>query len=149
MTRGDLRAVEAVGDLVHPNYPEAPAVLDEKRRLYPEGSFVLERDRSVQGYVVAHPWRLGQPPKLNTPLQCIPADADTLYVHDLAVLPLLRGTGAGSAIVAHLANRAGRMPLSLVAVSHSIPFWTKHGFAIAPATLTTYGPEARFMVRLP
>ncbi len=42
-----------------------------------------------------YPWRFGQPPKLNMRLHRLSDDADTFYIHDVAILPAARGGGAG------------------------------------------------------
>ncbi len=150
MLATDLAQVERIGERVHPHYPEDAAILAERQRLYPQGCFMLERD-AVQAYAVSHPWRLFQPPKLNTKLHRIPDDPDTFYIHDIAILPEARRAGAGAAIVRLLAAHAtaAQFPsMSLVAVAGSVPFWTRHGFQIEPCdALASYGDEARFMVR--
>lgn len=152
MTPADLTAVTEVAGLVHPDYPEDLAVLAERQALYPPGCFMLE-GLSVQGYAFSHPWRFGQPPKLNTRLHRLPDDADTFYIHDVAILPDARSGGHGAAIVALLAGQAAGMgSLSLVAVGHSMAFWLRHGFrpcennALRTA-LVSYDEGARFMVR--
>ncbi len=48
---------------------------------------VAVRGGSLVGYLVAYPWRSGLPPALNLPLQALPADADSWFVHDCAVAP--------------------------------------------------------------
>jgi GNAT superfamily N-acetyltransferase len=155
MDQADLPAVERVSDLVHPAYPEDVSVLAERHHLYPQGCLVLLGSKGILGYAVSHPWLFGQPPKLNTRLERLPVPAETFYIHDVALLPEARGTGAGSAVVCRLAQQAranGLASLSLVAVNGSIGFWQKHGFdAVADTTITakllSYGEASRFMVR--
>lgn len=153
MTAADLTAVERIGETVHPQYPEDPGVLADRQRLYPEGCFVLMRGQGSHGYAFAHPWRLGQPPKLNTRLDRLPDDADTFYLHDVALLPAARGLGFGDAIVDLLLPQARRFASwSLIAVGRSAPFWHRHGFMPARygairETLLSYGPEAQLLVR--
>jgi N-acetylglutamate synthase-like GNAT family acetyltransferase len=70
-------------------------------------------------------------PALNALLGAIPTDADTFYVHDLALLNRARGTGAAAMIVGEILRHArsiGLASVSLVAVNGSLPFWHKHGF---------------------
>ncbi len=155
MTRADLPAVEAIGCEVHPDLPEDPCVFAERLDLYPAGCFVLRGAGPIAGYAIAHPWLLGQPPKLDTLLLRLPEAPDSFYIHDLALLAQTRGAGTGSALVARLvqqARREGLTNLSLVAVSGSAGFWRRHGFrAIDDAALRqrlrTYGDDACFMVR--
>jgi ribosomal protein S18 acetylase RimI-like enzyme len=155
MTQADLSAAGRAGDLVHPAYPEDAGVMAERWRLYPDGCLVLPGRQGVLGYAVSHPWLSGQPPKLNTRLVQLPVPADTFYIHDVALLPEARGTGAGSAVIRLLARQARSSDLaslSLVAVSGSVGFWRKHGFemvenAAIRSQLLSYGTSAHFMVR--
>ena len=88
-------------------------------------------------------------------LGAIPADADTYYIHDLALLPLTRGVGAARQIVAALTKHASAMgypSMSLVAVNGSLGFWEKHGFAVEHRPeladkLAAYEQAARYMVK--
>ncbi|XKH35702.1 GNAT family N-acetyltransferase [Azospirillum doebereinerae] len=96
MTKADLDAVLAVADVVHPDYPEDRAVFAERLALFPEGCRLAERDGRVLGYGVMHPGLLGVPPPLDAPLGALPAVADCLYLHDIALLPDTRGLGLGA-----------------------------------------------------
>ena len=155
MTDYDLPAVQAIADVVHPDFFEAPEVLAERHGLYRNGCYLLELGEKPTGYVLSHPWRYGSLPALNTQLQRLPADADTYYLHDLALLPVARRIGAASKIVKALVKHAsveGYQTMTLVAVNNSVPFWEKHGFAIAEvpelyAKLLSYDEAARYMVR--
>jgi GNAT superfamily N-acetyltransferase len=155
MTPSDLPRVGAIAAAVHAAYPEDAAVFAERLRLYPAGCRVLEADGPVRGYVLSHPWRSGAPPALNSLLGALPKSPDTYYLHDLALLPEARGFGAGSAVVAALAEQARTKrlsTLSLVAVHGSAAFWRRHGFAAVEDAalaekLRSYGADARFMVR--
>ena len=153
MTMLDLPSVEAIAAAVHPQFPEDGAVFAERQRLYPEGTRLLELDGVPSGYIVSHPWRERTPPALNALLGAIPPDADTFYLHDLALLNPARGTGAAAMIVGDIlrhARKEGFPAVSLVAVNSSFPFWFKHGFreVDAPeltAHLRSYEAAARLM----
>ena len=147
MTTADLPAVERVGDAVHAAFPERKGVFAERLALFPAGCFVTDG-----GYVVAHPARFGAPPPLDTMLGALPADADTLHVHDVALLPERQRQGLGGVALRTLLGVAVRhtlASLSLVAVHGTPPYWARFGFSPAPASpaLATYGAEARYMVR--
>lgn len=155
MTEADLPAVLDIAGRVHVNYPEDEAVVVERFQLYPAGCAVLAFGHGLAGYALTHPWRYGAPPTLNMKLGAIPPRPTTYYVHDLALLPETRGTGAGAAmanaILAH-ARATGYDNASLVAVNGSVPFWSKVGFEVVDdpalaAKLMTYDGDARFMVR--
>lgn len=155
MTTLDLPAVEGVAAIVHPDFPEDASVFAERLRLCPEGARLFELSGQPAGYILSHPWTLGQFPPLNSLLNALPAAADTYYIHDLALLNAARGTGAAAMIVGDMLRHArimGFATVSLVAVNNSSLFWYKHGFRALPAPeltdkLHSYEPDARLMVR--
>lgn len=153
MSPADLPAISAISDRVHGRYSEAREVYAERLVLYPAGCFVLADAGPPAGYLIAHPWHRDSPPKLGTMLEAIPADVDTFYLHDIALLPAARGTGAGRAAVELATDRAraaGFGEITLMAVGGADRFWAAQGFAIADAAsdlLASYGPEARLMRR--
>lgn len=155
MTATDLPAVLAVAAVVHPGYPEDEAVFAERLGLFPQGCLVLDGPGGPIGYVVAHPWRCAAPPALNSLLGALPSRAGCVYIHDLALLPQARGSGAGGMVVARLseiAARAGLPRLALVAIDGSSGFWRRQGFreVHAPALaekLASYDDAARYMER--
>lgn len=155
MTSADMATVAAVSTIVHPAFPEDAAVFAERLRLYPRGCHVLTHDGAIEGYVLSHPWHDGAPPALNTLLHALPTAPTTYYIHDLALLPDARGSGASNAIVGALIKQAiqiGLPTLSLIAVNNSQGFWQRHGFQPVAATafgdkLKSYGADAQFMRR--
>ena len=155
MTGYDFAAVFDIANKVHPGFFEAQEVLAEKFELYRNGCYLLEVSEKPAGYVLSHPWTLGSLPALDTLLGAIPPDADTYYIHDLALLPLTRGVGAAGKIVAALTKHAHAMgypTMSLVAVNNSIPFWEKQGFVVEErpelaGKLAAYEQAARYMVK--
>lgn len=155
MTAEDLDAVEAIAAAVHPEFFEDRAIFAERQRLYPEGTHLLEIAGAPSGYLLSHPWQHGTLPALNSLLDAIPDDADGYYLHDLALLPNARGTGAASVIVDQIVDHAirqGFAAASLVAVNSSVPFWQKQGFVVTAVpgltdTLLSYEDTARFMTR--
>jgi len=155
MSALDIGAVEAIAAEVHKDFYERPAVLAERVALYPHGAHLLEIGERPVGYVLSHPWRADAMPALDSPIGALPESADSYYLHDLALLPVARRIGAGSAMVEALARHAGARGLrqmSLVAVHGSVPFWERHGFRPRDlpelaGTLLTYSADARYMVR--
>ena len=141
---------------MHPAYPEDIEVFAERLMLYPAGCRVLDGGAgALLGYVLSHPWRYGSLPALNSLLHTLPADADTYYLHDLALLPVARRIGAASKIVKALTKHAsveGYQTMTLVAVNKSVPFWERHGFMVAEVPklygkLLSYEESARYMVK--
>lgn len=156
MAPTDLTAVMAIAAVVHPDYPEDEAVFAERLRLAPEGCHVLAgEDGALCGYLVSHPWPAGALPALNSLLGDIPQGVANWYLHDLALLPAGRGSGAAGAIVTEIARHAaetGHTSLALVAVNDSTGFWRRQGFREMhdPALdrkLASYDDAARYMRR--
>jgi ribosomal protein S18 acetylase RimI-like enzyme len=155
MTPADLPAVSTIAAAVHPDFPEEDAIFAERLRLHPEGCRVLSGNGGLGAYVISHPWPAGSCPPLNALLGALPVGAESYYIHDLALMPAARGTGAAAMAVAALADHAGSAgfaAMSLVAVNGSMGFWRRQGFAIEEtpglaAKLASYGDDALFMVR--
>ena len=155
MIAADLPAVQALADAVHPDFPEDAAVFADRLALHPAGCFALQGDAGAIGYVLSHPWHIKQPPKLNAILGRPAAPASTYYIHDLALLPAARKSGAAAAIVEILAAhaRALRLPnMTLVAVNNSVHFWRRQGFDIVvdpdlDRQLRSYDTQACYMSR--
>ena len=149
----DLVSVSEIQLVVHQAFPEDDAVLADRIALSPAGCFMLEVGDAAQGYVLSHPWLEGLPPALNTKLGALPAAADTWYIHDLALMPETRGSGAGGNIVpklAEIARREGFRSMSLVSVNGSQGFWARQGFSVhmdawLTQKLSSYGEDAVYM----
>lgn len=143
MTAADLPEVSRIASLVHPDFPEDDAVFAERLALFPAGCLFA----AGAGYVLAHPWMRGRPPALNSQLGALPARAETLYLHDIALLPEARGQGAGEAALRYLervARGLGLEEIALVAVSGSARFWGRMGFVADGAEIGSYG-DATYM----
>jgi ribosomal protein S18 acetylase RimI-like enzyme len=155
MTEADLPEALAIAEIVHPNYPEDPAVFAERLALYPLGCLLLVQGDRAIGYVVSHPWHYADPPALNSLLGALPSKPSTYYIHDIALLSAARGSGAANAVISRLIAyaEAKKFPnLSLTAVNDSAAFWRRHGFVPTPnptldEKLRSYDESARFMVR--
>lgn len=154
MTKADLPQVNAIAARVHPDYPEDAAVFAERLALYPQGCHVLEDEAGVlDGYVISHPWHDAGPPALNSLLHRLPPAPTAYYIHDIALLPAARGSGAAEAIVTALIEQARQRGLSsvaLVAVNGSEAFWQKYGFQSVhnegiAAKARSYGAGTCFM----
>lgn len=155
MRPGDIAAATAIAAEVHTAFHEDDAVYIERLALYPAGCRLLEREGAAVGYCLSHPWTAGSLPALNTLLGALPAAPSTYYIHDVALLPAARGSGAAGTVVAALTAHAadnGFSNLSLVAVNGSEGFWRRQGFHVvdAPelgAKLASYEAAARLMAR--
>lgn len=155
MTPKDIDEVVALAEVVHPGFFEERAVFAERLQLFPIGARILEREGLAIGYALSHPWERGKVPCLNSLLGGIPGNAETYYIHDLALLPIARGKRAAGRLVralAFLAKELGFPSMSLVAVNGSRVFWEKQGFHVVdlPALsekLASYEATAVLMER--
>jgi len=140
MHKADLAAVAALEALCHaPLPPEGEALFAERLGLFPDGCLATEDAGGLAGYVVAHPWRSGNPPALGQMLGAPPSDADCLHLHDIALAPRARGRGlvdAALALLVEVARGRALCSVTIVAVHGTAPLWLRHGFApsgVAPA----------------
>lgn len=143
MHADDVAAVVAISDAVHGRFTEPAAVYRERLALYPRGCLVLERGGAIVGYLVSHPWTRGTSPELGRPIGAIPRHADIYYLHDIALLPPARGTGAGRSalkLVERGAREAGFREIALTAVGGADRYWSAQGFAYdSEGGAATYG----------
>ena len=123
-------------------------------------SWVLERDGGVCAYLAAYRSVRGKVTPLHGDFDAGPQEApaaDTLYLHDLAVLPAFTGQGLAQALLQALwaqARADGLAHSALVAVQGSQRFWERHGYAAQPLAcgiqrqrLAAYGADAQYMAR--
>lgn len=149
MTADDLPDVKRLSDAIYDvALSESAEVYAAKLALYPAGCFVLAEGDCALGYLLTHPWRRGSPPKIDRLLGGLPEEPDCYYVHDLAMLPNARGTGAAHAAVALVrtaAMRQGLRVVQLVAVGGAESFWQRMGFARIAEADAGYGPGGCLM----
>ena len=93
MTAADLPLAEEIAEQVHPDHPEGPEVFAERLRLFGRACLMLEAGGRSVGYAMGHPWVMRLPPRLNILLHRLPLAPDTMFIHDLALLPGARGRG--------------------------------------------------------
>ena len=149
MRASDIDAIEEVAAVVHATTPESPDVLLERLRLFPEGCFMTEG-----GYAIAHPVRRDRLPPLDFYMGRLPAEADSLHIHDVAMLPHTRGRRLGEAVMRRFATIVRQQRLrhmTLVSVYGSHTYWARHGFAEDPqldsVAIRSYGVAAVGMSR--
>lgn len=151
MTEGDLSDVVAISDAVHGVFTEPREVFAERLALYPDGCRIFEADGTVAGFLVTHPWHDGAVPKIGALLGALPDAPPVYYLHDIALLPVTRGKGAGAAAMTFVlgqAAAAGCDQIRLVAVNGADSYWSAQGFAYADETgAGPYGPGSYLMER--
>lgn len=153
--RADDAAIAAdVANAIHLSYPEDPLVVRDRLTVYPEGCLVLADKGRLYGYVVSHPWVLGEPPALNSALVALPENPDCFYLHDMALLPSVRGQGhalVALEMVLAQARAGGFTTVFLMAVGDAHGFWERRGFTryddYRPDPASGYGPEAAAYTR--
>lgn len=126
---GELHRVEAETYL--PALHESDEAFLQLIALFPDGAFGFFDDQGLCGYAFATPTRAGETLALRSVLEHIPADADTFYIHDVAIAHRCRGQGLARQLVERLlalARARGFRRSELVSVQGSAPFWRKFGF---------------------
>ena len=155
-TASDLSEIDSIANRIHTGLPERPEVLAEKLRLFPHGALVLDAADRIAGYGLSHPWKLCRVPALNAFLHALPADANCIHIHDVAILSEWRGRRAAASYIDIVSARASGMnirSLALVSVYQTAPLWAQLGFRPIAAddemstTLRTYGHPAQYMIR--
>jgi GNAT superfamily N-acetyltransferase len=153
MAPGDLAGVLDVQAACYPPAMQEPAHVVLARLAASPGTVLVARDDAgVCAYLFAYPSRLGKVTPLGGPF-AVPAEPDTLYLHDLAVAPRAAGRGVARRLVARLHDDAagrGVRHAALVSVQDSLAFWESLGYVPAAgddAALATYPGAAHYMTK--
>ncbi len=155
MHEADLHAVLDVQAACYPPAMQEPGGVVLGRLLAAAATTLVAGDADgVCAYAFAYPSKLGRITPLHAGFAPAP-DADTLYVHDLAVHPRAHGQGHGrqlAQVLFEAARALGLRHAALVAVMDARPFWEALGFAAADpgqgaAALATYPGDALYMCR--
>lgn len=158
MTLADLELVLTIQQRCYPTaYHEPLAAFENKLRQSPGSAWLAMSGDQALAYLVTLPVDEGHFPALHGASWAPPPQAKWLYLHDLAVDPGHRGSGAGQRLVEQAlghARRLGIEGLALVAVQGSQPYWARQGFLASQVThaalqqaLRSFGDGACFMVR--
>lgn len=154
LRRSDLPDVTRIGRQVHPDFPERPEVFAQKAELFPAGCFVLEKQKSVCGYALAHPWSLDDVPPLDSFLN-VPEKPDCLHLHDVAILETARGASAATVVeglMTEAARQRGLPMVALVSIHGSDRLWRRLGYRPRESgrrceKLKLYGETALYMAK--
>ncbi|GAW20970.1 hypothetical protein ANO14919_104830 [Xylariales sp. No.14919] len=156
LTASDIEALMRVAEAVHTELPESNSVFAERVKLFPDGCLALVENGELCGYAISHPIRCRQPPALGSLLGEISPEADQYYIHDVCILPRLRGQGLAKQGIDRLLSIAERYPSAcLVSVYGTSSLWARYGFlppqSIDDALLAKvrgYGDDATYLERL-
>lgn len=120
-------------------------------------SLVLERAGVVCAYLAAYRSVRHKVTPLHGSFEAVP-QPDTLYLHDMAVLPDCAGQGLARALLKPMwdaARAQGLQHTALVSVQGSQGYWERQGYAVQPLAdavqrerLASYGAGAVYMVRM-
>ncbi|MFY3386183.1 GNAT family N-acetyltransferase [Paracidovorax sp. MALMAid1276] len=119
-------------------------------------SLVLLQAGAVCAYLAAYRSVRGKVTPLHGDFEASPG-ADTLYLHDMAVLPACAGRGLAGQLLQPLWAQAvaqGLRHSALVSVQGTQPYWERHGYlrqrlpdAAQRTHLASYGEGAVYMAR--
>lgn len=157
MTHADLPHVLALQHICYqPDFHEPLDAFESKLRAAPDTCWVISAGHaSVQAYLVSLPVADEAYPVLHAS-QCDASTLpDELYLHDMAISPTLRGSGASRRLLQMAIEQAhsmGLQRLSLIAVQNSASFWMRQGFHARQPTspqvadkLASFGSDAMLM----
>ena len=157
MAAADIPAVLEIQAVCYTELtPESEVSLHAKLRASQSTCLIASLEGDTVGYLISLPWTFSSPPVLNAETCRLPSSPDCLYLHDLAVTPGARKSGAGRALVEAFLTQLRELDLgraSLIAVQNSAPYWERYGFLAVPlseplkAKLATYGECVQYMER--
>lgn len=158
MQASDLDAVLDLQQRCYaPAFHEPREAFASKLLASPRSCWVMPGPSGLHAYLVSLPIEGDQLPKLHAGAWHHPAHPDWLYVHDMAVAPAARGSGASGLLMqqAYAFARALILPdIGLIAVQDSSPYWARQGFVLVnssarltPDKLASFGTHAVFMQR--
>jgi GNAT superfamily N-acetyltransferase len=157
MSPEDLPQVLALQHLCYqPEFHEPLDAFESKLQAAPDTCWVISNEpASVLAYLVSLPVAGENYPLLHARQWEAAAQADELYLHDMAISPALRGRGGSHKLLQRaIAQAQGlRLPrLSLIAVQNSASFWMRQGFSARQPTssqvahkLASFGSDAMLM----
>lgn len=132
LTPADIGAVLHIQSCCYgAEYQESDAAFLGKCDAFPRGAIGAFADGELVAYVFCLPAMLGETVPLNRAAHDVSKRHDCLYIHDLAVLPRMRGADCGRALleqVRRLAADEGLHAFALVAVQQAAGYWRRWGF---------------------
>lgn len=131
--QADLTEVQAIQDRCYGDELFEDTALIERRLVSQPNSCWLAESSSgeVQAYLFSYPSRNYHVAALGSEFAQY-AEADVLYLHDMAVAQHARGLGLPAKLLRYAEDYAASLRLdrlALVAVQGSVPYWQRQGFA--------------------
>ena len=154
LEKQNIESLNKIADQIHTNVPERPEVFAEKMRLFPVGCRGLIFENRLVGYGISHLWNLNDIPSLNEFLKQLPENPNCIYIHDVVVIPEMRGHRVTDKYMDYIKELAVKMSinsLALVSLYGTDTFWSRFGFKIysndeLKSKLASYGETAKYMV---
>ncbi len=157
MAAADIEAVCAIQQAAYvPGMVEAQDILRGRLANCADTCWIAEDGYGLCAYLFAYRSRRGSVSPLGYAYAHAP-DADSLYLHDLAVSQRVGGQGVGALLVRHALQQAlayGLRHSSLVSVQESLVFWSRFGYQAQQdcsveqqASLDSYAGRAWYMVK--
>lgn len=148
-TLNDLSSISVIqASCYSPEFLENEAAFASKLQQAAHTCWLACVDQQVVAYLISLPVSPDTFPQLNATEFYLAPDATMLYLHDLAIHPDYRASGAGRQLIQRVqiqARQLGFTTLSLIAVQDSSIYWQKHGFEIIdPAILNLQHKVASF-----
>lgn len=135
---------------------EAQTLILARLQSAPDTAWVAEDQQGVCAYLVAYPSELGKISPLGAPFS-VSTQADSLYLHDLAVAQRALGRRIAQQLIAAALTHASAMGYRyscLVAVQSSGSFWKKQAYTAQHAIsedqlscLQSYAGDATYFVK--
>jgi hypothetical protein len=96
MAAADIPAVLEIQAVCYTEVtPESNESLHAKLSASQSTCFIASLEGDIVGYLISLPWEFSNPPALNAETCRLPLSPNCLYLHDLAVTPSARKSGAG------------------------------------------------------
>lgn len=138
ITPADLPAVITIQDSCYSDALfEAPELLNQRVTAQPQSCWLAENNaKHVLAYLLSYPAMIGDIAPLGSPFKQV-VNANTLYLHDMAVDNRARGLGLAQQLLQQalrFAAERGLTNLALVAVQGAVPYWQRYGFTAVAVT---------------
>lgn len=154
LAESDVSEILNVQSLCFPSVePESAKSFSNKIKQSPDTCWGIFKQNKLKAYLIALPWVAGSPLNLNQEdVTC--ANPNCLYLHDLAVLKEMQGSGAAQTLLScffEALRSSSFRRAALVAIQGSKPYWQRHGFQTQATSkavndkLDSYGTEAFYM----
>ncbi len=154
--KADFNEIFNIQKSAYKKFSETKEAIESRLKLSDKTCFVAFSKKEIIGYLLAHPWKANSIPAFNSVLPALPDNADSFYIHDLAILKKNRKAGIGEALINKGLDCAVRLDfirINLLAINdYAKNFYKKLCFKVKRITdknsitnLIAYGENAEYM----